>query len=56
MTWSDYISHLAWELLGIHQEEQERPARERDVWERDVWERGVWEEDVWISSRRQLNG
>ncbi len=30
--WRDYISHLAWEPLGIPQEELENTARENDVW------------------------
>ncbi len=30
--WSDYVSHLAWESLGIPQEELESVAGERDVW------------------------
>ncbi len=30
--WRDYISHLAWECLGIPPEELENVAGERDVW------------------------
>ncbi len=30
--WRDYISHLAWECLGIPPEELESVAGERDVW------------------------
>jgi len=30
--WRDYISHLAWEHLGVPQEELESVAGERDVW------------------------
>ena len=31
--WRDYISHLAWEHLGVPQEELESVAGERDVWD-----------------------
>ena len=30
--WRDYISHLAWERLGIPQEQLESVAGDRDVW------------------------
>lgn len=30
--WSDYISHLVWEHLGIPYEELEDVAGERDIW------------------------
>lgn len=30
--WRDYIIHLAWECLGIPQEELEDSAQERDIW------------------------
>lgn len=30
--WRDYIYHMAWECLGIPQEELEDVAEEKDIW------------------------
>ncbi len=30
--WTDYISHLSWERVGIPPEDLESVAGERDVW------------------------
>jgi len=52
--WRDYISHLAWERLGISQEERETVAEEKEAWG-PLFSRlpprpgpGLAEEDGWM--------
>ena len=53
--WRDYISRLAWEHLGVPQEELENVAGERDVWNTllGLAEENGWM-DGWMDSRMRL--